>query len=200
MSLCLSLLLSLDVLLLRIELVHHIHALLIQRKHDTTTHDQPRQPRQGAAPKGQHPFLLEDETSALERVAVHGAGLDALHARLDGVERLGDVDGDEPREAAHGKGADGAELLAGRRVRLGHLLEEGVGAEARGRVGGLPRRRRHEALEEAADAALAGDDGDGVEEAAEAGLGELAVVDAVVVVLVGECLVGWAEEVRTELS
>ena len=34
-------------------------------------------------------------------------------------------------------------------------------------------------MEETADAALAGDDGDGVEEAAQTGLGGLAVVDAV---------------------
>jgi hypothetical protein len=58
------------------------------------------------------------------------------------------------------------------------LLEEGVAAEACRAVGGLAQRRGDEALEEAADAALAGDDGDGVEEAAEAGLGGLAVVDA----------------------
>ena len=57
------------------------------------------------------------------------------------------------------------------------MLQERVRAETGRAVGGLSGGRGHKALEEAADAALAGDDGNGVEEALETGLGELAVID-----------------------
>ena len=167
-----------DILTLRVQPIHQLNALLIHGKHNPATHNQPRQPRQRPAPESQHPLLLEDNARTPERVTIQRAGLDALHARLDGVERLRDVDGDEPRDAAHGEGADRAQLLAGRRVALGQLLERRVGAEARRAVGGLSGGGRHEALEEAADAALARDDGDGVEEAAQAGIGGFAVVDS----------------------
>lgn len=170
--------LSSNVLHFRIQPVEQVHALLVHGKHNAATQDQPRQPRQGTAPKGQHALLLEDHGRAADRVPVLLAGLDALHPRLDGVQGLRDKHRHQPGQAAHGKGAHGAELLPRRRVRLGHLLEKGVRAEAGGAVGSLARRRRHEALEEAADAAFARNDGHGVEEPAHPGFGGLFVVDA----------------------
>jgi hypothetical protein len=164
---------------LRIEPIKYLHALLIHGKHNATRHDQPRQPGQRAAPKRQQPLLLENDGRAPERVAVLLARLDALHSRLDRVQRLRHVHRDQTRNAAHGEGGRRPQLFPGRRVPLGQLLEERVSAEARRAVGRLPRGGGHEALEEAADAALAVDDGDGVQEAAHAGVGRFAVVDAV---------------------
>lgn len=57
-------------------------------------------------------------------------------------------------------------------------MEERVGAEAHRTVGGLAHGGGEESLVETADAALAGDDGDGVEEAAHAGGRGFAVVDS----------------------
>lgn len=122
--------------------------------------------------------MLEDQGCASERVAIQALGLDALHARLDCVQRLRHIHRDQAGKAAHGKGADGAELLSWRGVRLGNLLEEVVCAEAGCAVCGLTGCCRDEALEEAAETTLAGDDGDGVEEAAQARFGGFAVVDA----------------------
>lgn len=169
----------LQVLALRIYPVHELHALLIHCKHNTAAHDQPHQPRHGAAPKSAHALILQNHARAAKGIAVELLGLDALHARLDRVERLRDKDSHQARQAANGKGAGRAQLLAGRCVGLGDLLEERVGAEAGGAVGRLAQRRGDEALEEATDAALAGDDGDGVEEASHAGRRRLAVVDPV---------------------
>jgi len=100
-----------------------------------------------------------------------------LHAGLDRVERLRDVHRDQARQATDPERRDGAELLARSHVRLGKLLQEVVRPEARRGVGGLARSRRHEALEETPDAALARDDRDRVEEAAQAGLRGFSVVD-----------------------
>lgn len=162
---------SLDILHLRVQLAHELHALLVHGKDNTTAHDQPRQPRQSTAPKGQDTLLLKDHACALERVSVHLTRLDTLHSRLDGVERLGHIDGNETCETTHGKSSDGTEFLAGRGVGFGELLEESVGAESGGRVGGLASCRGDETLEEAAETAFASDDGDGVEEAAKSRLG-----------------------------
>lgn len=98
---------------------------------------------------------------------------------LDRIQRHRHVDGDDAGQGADAEGADGAQLLAGRHVRLRRLFERRIRAEARRRVGRLPRRRRHEALEEAADALFARDDSTAVQEAAHARLAGLAVVDAV---------------------
>lgn len=149
-----------------IGLVHQLHALLIHGKHDTTTQDQPDQPRQCPTPERQDTLLLKDHARAAERVAVQRARFNALHARLDGVERLRYIDSDQPSNAAHGKRASRSHLLPWGCVPLGQLLEAIVNREASRAVGGLPRSRGHESLEEAPDATLAGDDGDGVEEAA----------------------------------
>lgn len=168
---------ALYIFLLGIEAIHEFHALLVHGEDDATAQHEPRQPRQRAAPEGQHALVLEDQGRAPRAVPVDLPRLDALHARLDGVERLGDGDGDGPGDAADAKGGDGAELLPRRRVRLGQLLQRRVAAEAHGAVGALAGRRGHEALEEAAQAPLARDDGHGVQEAAEPRVRGLAVVD-----------------------
>lgn len=103
--------------------------------------------------------------------------LDTLHSRLDSVERLGDVHGDQTGQTTNSECSHDAKLLARCCVRLGHLLEEGVGGEAGCAVGSLSGSRGDEALEEAPETALASDDGDGVEEAAHSRFGGLAVVD-----------------------
>ncbi|POR36726.1 hypothetical protein TPAR_03079, partial [Tolypocladium paradoxum] len=82
-----------NVLHLRVQPIHHVHALLVHGKHNAAAQHQPHQPRQRAAPKRQHALLLEDEGRAARRVAVQRARLGALHARLDRVERLRDEDG-----------------------------------------------------------------------------------------------------------
>lgn len=101
----------------------------------------------------------------MQGAAVHFLGLDALHPRLDRVERLGAVDGDEPCHGADAKGSHAAQLLPGRHVALGQLLERGVGPEADSRVGGLAGRGGHEPLKESGDALFAEDQGRTVEEA-----------------------------------
>lgn len=165
------------VLAIGVHAVHKVDALLVHGEDDAAAQDEPRQPRQGAAPEREDALVLEDHGRAAEAVAVHLLGLDALHARLDRVQRLRHVDGDQAGQPAHGERAHGAQLLARRRVRLRHLLEEVVRGEACGAVGGLPRRRGDEALEEASKAALARNDGHGVEEAAHARFGRFSVVD-----------------------
>lgn len=123
--------------------------------------------------------MFEDHGRTAECVPVGGFGVGALHARLDGVEGLGDDDGDESGDTAHGEGADRSEFLAGGGVALGELFEGRVGGETHRAVGGLSGGGGDESLEEAADAAFAPDDGDGVEEASEAGFGGFPVVDSV---------------------
>ena len=59
------------------------------------------------------------------------------------------------------------------------MAQEGVGAKACCAVGCLSSSCGHKALEEAPEAALAGYDGNGVEEAAHAGFRGLSVVDSV---------------------
>jgi hypothetical protein len=147
-------------------------------KHNPTAQHQPHQPWQRPAPKDPHPFLPQHPARTHKRVAVLGPRLDALHTRLDRVQRLRHVHSDEAGHTTDREGGQGAQPLAGRDVRLGELLERGIGAEAGGRVGRLARGGGHEALEEAADAALAGDDRGAVEKAAHARVGGLAVVDS----------------------
>lgn len=168
---------SLNVLHLRIQLVKQFHALLVHGKHDSTTQHQSRQTRQRTAPKGQNTLLLENHGRTAKRVSVLLTGFDALHTRLDRVQGLRDKHRHQPGETTNGKRAHCAEFFSGSSVRFGHLLEERVGAEAGGAVGGLSSRRGDEALEETADAAFSGDDGDGVEEAAHTGVGGLSVID-----------------------
>jgi hypothetical protein len=172
-----------DISLPRIQAVHQLNTLLIHRKHNPPTQHQPRQPRHRAAPEHQHALLPREVHRAAPRVAVQALGLDALHARLHRVDRLRRVHRDEARQRADAERAERPELLARRRVRRRQLLEEVVRAEPHRGVGGLPEGGGQEALVEAAQAALAGDDGDGVEEAAHAGVGALAVVDSACVSL-----------------
>lgn len=122
--------------------------------------------------------MLEDSRCALEAISIGLMRFDTLHARLDRVERLCNKHGDQTGQTTNGKGPHGAELLARCGVRLGHLLEEVVGCEACRAVGGLSGGRGGKTLEETSDASLAGDDGDGVEEATQPRLGGLAVVDS----------------------
>lgn len=117
----------LDILSLRVEPVKQIHALLVHGKHNTTTQNQSRQPRQRTAPESQNTLLLKDNAGAPERVAIKLLGLNTLHSRLDRIQRLSDVDGDQTRNTAHRKGSDSTELLPGRRVAFGQLLEGGIG-------------------------------------------------------------------------
>lgn len=166
------------VLPLRIDPVHQLHALLVHGKDNTTAHDQSRQSRERAAPEGKDTLLLEDDAGATERVSVQLARLNTLHARLDRVERLGHIDSDEARNASHSEGARRAHLLPWRGVALGELLQSVVYRETGSAVRRLARRRGHEALEETPYAAFTCDDRNCMEEAAEAGLGRFAVVDA----------------------
>lgn len=122
--------------------------------------------------------MLEDSRRALEAISISLVRFDTLHARLDRVEWLRHKNGDQTGQTTNGKGSHGAELFAGCCVRLGHLLKKVVGCEACCAVGGLSGGRGGEALEETSDASLAGDNGDGVEEAAQPRLGGLAVVDS----------------------
>lgn len=121
--------------------------------------------------------MLENHSRASKCVAIHALGLDTLHARLDCVQRLRHIYRDQAGKAAHGKGTYGAKFLSWRGVRLGNLLEEVVRAETSCAVRGLTGCCRDEALEEATDTTLAGDDGDSMEEAAQARFGGFAVVD-----------------------
>lgn len=171
---------SLNVLPLGVEPVHQLHALLVHSEDNSATHDQSCQAWQSTTPERQDAFLLEDDASAAERVAVQLACLDALHARLDGVEWLSHIDCDKTSDTAHGKGTHGAHLLSGGGVSLCQLLQRIVNGETGGAVCSLACRRGNEALEEAADATLARDHGDGVEEAAKAGIGGFAVVNSTV--------------------
>lgn len=111
----------LDVLSIRVHPSHQVHALLVHGEHNTTTHYQPCQARQRAAPKGQDTLLLENDGRATEAVPVDGLSLRALHASLDGIQRLRDVYCDEARDTANSKGPNRAKLLPWRRVRLSHL-------------------------------------------------------------------------------
>ena len=168
---------ALDILLLRVKFVHKVHALLVDGEDDAAAHDEAGEAGQGAAPEGEQALVAEDEGGAAEAVAVDAPGVDALHARLDRVQGLGGEDGDGAGQAADTERGHDAELLPRRRVRLGQLLQRRVAPEPHGGVGGLPRGGGHQALEEAAQPALAGDDGHGVEEAAHARVGALPVVD-----------------------
>lgn len=167
----------LDVLPVWIKPVHRFHTLLVHGEHNTTAQNQTRQARHGTRPEGQDTLLLEYTRSTDEAVLVLCPRFDRLHSSLDRIQRHRHVDGDDAGQGADAEGADGAQLLAGRHVRLRRLFERRIRAEARRRVGRLPRRRRHEALEEAADALFARDDGTAVQEAAHARLAGLAVVD-----------------------
>lgn len=169
---------SLQIPVLRIQPIHKLHTLLIHGEHNTATQHQPSQPRHGPAPERQDALVLEDQRGAPQAVPVDVAGLDALHAGLDGVEGLGGEDGDGAGDAADAERGHGAELLPGRRVRrLGQLLEAGVAPEADGAVGRLPHGRGHQALEEPAQAPLPRDDGYRVEEPPHPRVRLLALVD-----------------------
>ena len=176
-----------DIPPLRIQPIQALHRLLIHGKDDTTTQHQPRQPWQRAGPEDADPLLAEHAAGTDKGVAILGARGEALHPRLDRVQRLGHVDGDQAGGAAEGEGRQRPEPLARRHVRLGQLPERRVGAEAGRRVGRLPRRRRHEALEEAAEPAVARDDAAAVEEAAHPWVGGFAVVDSAGVGKSGLC-------------
>ena len=116
----------LNVLLLRVQAVHDIHALLVHGEDNSSTEHQSGQSGQRTAPEGQNTFLLENHGCAAECVAVHGLGFGALHSRLDGIEGLRHKDGNKSSQTTDTKGADGAQLLARCSVGLGHLLEESV--------------------------------------------------------------------------
>lgn len=168
----------LNIPLVGIYLVEPHLDLFIRSKHQSSRHNQPRQSRQRTTPERQHTLVLEDSRCALEAISISLVRFDTLHARLDCVERLRNKHGDQTGQTTNGKGSHGAKLLAGCCVRLGHLLEEVVGCESCRAVGGLSGGRGGKALEETSDASLAGDDGDGVEEAAQPRFGGLAVVDS----------------------
>lgn len=167
----------LQILPLRIQPIKHLHTLLIHRKHNPPTHNQPRQPRQRPTPKSQHPLLLKNNRRTPERVPIRLPRLNTLHPRLDRIQRLRHVHRDQPGDTAHAKRRCGAEFLPGRGVPFRQLFEGRVGTEPGRAVGGLARGGGDETLEKTADAALAGDDGDRVEETAQPGVGGFAVVD-----------------------
>lgn len=167
-----------NVLPLWIHPIKPFHTLLIHRKHNRSTHHQPRQSRPHPTPKGQQSFLPPNQPRAPQRTPIQLLGLQTLHPRLDCIQRLCHQHRHQPRRSTDTKRRCGGELLAGRHVGLGGLAEEVVRAEAYGAVGGLAGGGGDKAGEEACDASLGVDDGDGVEEAAHAWDSAFAVVDS----------------------
>lgn len=168
---------TLNILPVWIKFIHSFHALLVHCEDNTTAQNQARQTWQRARPESQHTFLLEDTRGADETVLVLLPRFYRLHTRLDRVQRHRHVHRDDASQPSDAERAHGAQLLARRHVRLCHLPQRRVRAEARRRVGGLARRRRHEALEKAPDTLLARDHRGAVQEAAHARLAGFAVVD-----------------------
>lgn len=104
----------------------------VHGKGDAAAQDQPDQPGHGTAPEDPESFLSEHPAGANESITILGPGLDALHPRLDRVERLSDVDGHQARGGSEPKRRQCPQPLARRHVRLGELAEHGVGPEAGG--------------------------------------------------------------------
>lgn len=167
-----------DILPLWIHPIKPFHTLLIHRKHNRSTHHQPRQPRPHPTPKRQQPLLPPNQPCAPQRAPIQLLGLQALHPRLDRIEWLRHQHRHQSRCGTDTKRRCGGQLLARRHVGLRCLAEEIVRAESHGAVGCLSCGRGHEAREETRDASLGVDNGDGVEEAAHAWDCAFAVVDS----------------------
>lgn len=166
-----------NVLPLWIHPIKPFHTLFIHRKHNRSTHHQPRQPRPHPTPKRQQPFLPPNQPRAPQCTPIQLLSLQTLHPRLDRVERLCHQHRHQSRRGTDAKGRRGGELLARGDIGLGGLAEEVVGAEANGAVGGLAGGGGDEAGEETGDASLGVDDGDGVEEAAHTWDSAFTIVD-----------------------
>ena len=83
-----SMLVRLEVFLLRVELLEQVHGLLVHGEHNATAEDQPTQPGHCTTPKLEETFVLEDLDSAVNAVIVQSSGINAMHARLDSIDWL----------------------------------------------------------------------------------------------------------------
>lgn len=142
---------------LRIQALHHLHALLIHREHNPTAQNQPPQPRDRPTPQRQDALIPHDLHAAIPTVPIALPRGQALHARLDRIDRLRGVHGDQARDPSQRERAQHPQLLPRLDVPLSELLQARVRAEPHRTVRRLPRRRGDEPLREAPPPLLPGD-------------------------------------------
>jgi hypothetical protein len=103
-----SMLVRLEVFLLRVELLEQVHGLLVHGEYNATTEDEPAQSGDCTTPQLEETFVLEDLDSTVNAVLVQSSGINALHARLDSIDWLGSVDGDDTSSTTDGEGGQSA--------------------------------------------------------------------------------------------
>lgn len=92
-------------------------------------------------------------------------------------ERCQHIHCDDTRQTTNTKSSECSQLLTGSHITLRKLLDSSITGEPGGRVSGLPRRSRHEALEEASNAALLPDNLAAMKESIHTRFSSLSVID-----------------------